>query len=60
LVAEIIVSTATLKAARISHQRSLHKRRIAELRVEIESRVSGLFGLSAADLLIVKAVPVPA
>ncbi len=60
LVAEIIVSTTALKVARIPHQRSLHERRVAELRLEIENRVSGLFGLSAADLLIVKAVPVPA
>lgn len=60
LVAEMIVTTDALKSARTPHQHKLQERRVTELRGEIETRVSSLFGLSAADLMIVAAVPVPA
>lgn len=60
LVAQVIAATDALKQARTPHQKNLHERRVAALRVDIEARVSALYGLSAADLLIVAAVPVPA
>ena len=60
LVGEMIAATDGFKAARTPHNYKLQERRIAELRVDIEARVSALYGLSAADLMVVAAVPVPA
>jgi hypothetical protein len=60
LVVEMIMATDAQKAARTPHQRTLFERRVAELRLTIEDHVSGLFGLTPADLAIVMAVPVPA
>ncbi len=60
LVGEMIAATDGLKAARTPHNHKLQERRIAELRVDIEARVSALYGLSASDLMVVAAVPVPA
>jgi hypothetical protein len=60
LTTEIIAANDALKQARIPHQRNLQERRAVALRAEIEDRVSALFGLTAADMAIVRAVPVPA
>lgn len=60
LVVEVIAATDALKQVRTPHQKNLHERRVAALRTEIEARVGVLYGLSAADLLVVAAVPVPA
>lgn len=49
-----------LAAARTPRERRLKEREAAELRSEIESRVTAVFGLSAADMDTVRAVPVPA
>lgn len=60
LVADVIAANDALRQARTPHQQTLQERRIVALRSDIEARVSGLFGLSAADLAIIAAVPVPA
>lgn len=60
LVAEVFAANEALIEARTPHQQTLQERRIATLRADIEARISTLFGLSAGDLAIVAAVPVPA
>jgi methylase of polypeptide subunit release factors len=60
LVVEVIAATDALKQARTPHQKNLHERRVAALRLDIEARVSVLFGLSTVDLAVIAAVSVPA
>ena len=60
LVAQVIDAIDAAVQARTPHQRTLHERNAQVLRDTIESRVSALFGLSAYDMAIVRAVPVPA
>jgi len=64
--AEIEISVASLiraldawAAARTPRERRRRNREAVDLRAEIESRVSALYGLSATDMAIVRAVPVP-
>jgi TaqI-like C-terminal specificity domain len=59
LVATLIGNMDALAAARTPHQRTVHERAAADLRAEIETHVSALFALSAADIDVVRAVPVP-
>jgi hypothetical protein len=60
LVAQLIAANDAAQAARVPHQRILHERHAAALRDQVEGRVSRLFGLSAADIALAKAVPIPA
>ena len=60
LVNETIAANNAASRARTPHQRSLHERNAAALRDQIEARVTALFGLSPADMAVVRAVPVPA
>ena len=60
LVSNILTANDSARTARTPHQRSLHERNAAALRDQIEARVTTLFGLSQADMAIVRAVPVPA
>ncbi|MBP0715090.1 N-6 DNA methylase [Burkholderia sola] len=59
IVAELIRTSSTLASARTPHERILYKRRVHTLRNRIEVRITELFGLSQADMDIVRAVPVP-
>jgi len=59
LVAQMIDALDAVAAARTPHQRTIHERQAADLHAQIEARVTDLFGLSAADMDIVRAVPVP-
>jgi type I restriction-modification system DNA methylase subunit len=59
LVREIVSAHQTLARARTPHQQELQQRRIAELRHQTEARISVLLGLSADDLEVACAVPVP-
>lgn len=45
--------------ARTPHHRTVGERHAADLRTQIETRVTQLFGLSDADMDIVRAVPIP-
>ncbi|MFZ0424238.1 MAG: N-6 DNA methylase [Xanthobacteraceae bacterium] len=59
LVRDLVNAHQTLVAARTPHQQELQQRQIAELRRQIEVKVSCVFGLSDADLEIARAVPIP-
>jgi type I restriction-modification system DNA methylase subunit len=59
LVVQVIGVLDAVRAARTPHQKDLYERQAIALRAEIEARVTTLFGLSPADMDIVRAVPVP-
>ncbi len=60
LVVQVIDASDAAGQAKTPHQRTLHERHAQVLNDTIESCVSALFGLSADDMAIVRAVPVPA
>lgn len=60
LVSDMIAANDAAKNARTPHQRSLQERSAVALRDQIEGRVTTLFGLTPADMAVVRAVPVPA
>ncbi|MFZ6762213.1 Eco57I restriction-modification methylase domain-containing protein [Pseudoroseomonas sp. WGS1072] len=60
LVRGLIAAHDAASAARTPHQRILHERSAVALREQVESLVSALFGLSADDVALARAVPVPA
>lgn len=60
LVRGVIAANDAARAARTPHQRDLQERTAAALRDQVEARVSALFGLSAGDVALARAVPVPA
>ena len=59
LVVQMIDTLAAVAAARTPQQRTISERQAADLRTQIETRVTNLLGLSAADMDLVRAVPVP-
>lgn len=59
LVAQLIAANDAAEAARVPHLKTLHKRNAAALREQVEARVDVLFGLSAADVALVRGVPIP-
>jgi hypothetical protein len=59
LVAQTMTALAEAAAARTPHDRMLAERRVVDFRARIEDSITLLFGLSAADIEIVRAVPVP-
>jgi len=59
LVAQMIDTLDANAAVRTPHQKTVYTRRAAALRAQVETRVTALFDLSAADMDIVRAVPVP-
>jgi len=59
LVMQMIGAIDTAAVARTPHQKNLHERQAAELKIQIEALVTNLFGLSTADMDVVRAVPVP-
>jgi hypothetical protein len=60
LVAQMIDTLAAVAAARTPQEKAIHERQADDLRAQIEAHVTALFGLSTADMDIVRAVPVPA
>jgi len=59
LVGDLIDANEAARAAKTPHQRTLHERNAHALRDQVEKKVSALFGLSTAELDLVRAVPVP-
>jgi hypothetical protein len=59
-VAQVIDAIEAAEQAKTPHQRTLHERNAQALKDAVEGRVSALFGLSADDMTVVRAVPVPA
>lgn len=59
LVVQMIDSLDAFTTARTPHQGTIHMRLAVDLRAQIEARVSALFGLTAADMDVVQAVPIP-
>jgi hypothetical protein len=59
LVKRLMAALALRDSARTPHERTLHTRESVTLRTQIDGRVSALLGLSAEDLAIVMAVPIP-
>ena len=59
LVAATTMALGDVVAARTPHAKTLAERRAVDLQARIEASVTHLFGLSAADMDVVHAVPVP-
>ena len=59
LVVQMIDALTAITTARMPHEKTLHERQAADLRTQIESRITALFGLTAADMDLVQAVPIP-
>ena len=60
LVGGMIGANDSARVARRPHQKTLHERNAAALQAQIQDKVSSLFGLSRQDMILAKAVPVPA
>lgn len=60
LVLQLIDANDAVLAARTPRQKTIYERNATALREQIEDRVSTLYGLSAADVILAKAVPIPA
>lgn len=58
-VTDLIAAIDALAAARTPRARTRKEREVHELRSDVERLVSAVFGLSAADMTTVDAVPVP-
>ncbi len=59
LVAQMITSLDVVAAARTPHQKAQYERQASAIRAQIEERITNLFGLTVADLDVVRAVPIP-
>jgi hypothetical protein len=60
LVDALINTMDGVHSARTPHGRTLKEREAADIKSQIEARVSAVFGLSQSDLAVVRAVPIPA
>ena len=58
-VAKLVEAINLLGAARTPRQRLVRKRRVVELKRQIEARITDLFGLSSKDLEVIRAVAIP-
>jgi hypothetical protein len=59
LVTTLIDTLGASEAARTPHERTVKEREAADLKAQIEARISALFNLSDADMETVRAVPIP-
>lgn len=59
LVMQLITMLESVESARTPHDKKLYERQATNLRLQVEDRVTRLFGLSATDIDVVRAVPVP-
>jgi type I restriction-modification system DNA methylase subunit len=60
LVGAVIAANDAAVAARTPHQRDVHEKNANALRDQIDGMVTEIFGLSDADLVTIRAVPIPA
>jgi len=60
LVNHLIATNDAARVARTPHQRDLQERNAIALQNQIQARVAALYGLSPAEMALVRAVPVPA
>jgi type I restriction-modification system DNA methylase subunit len=59
LVKQLIEVRSSVSRARTRHEKILKERQAAELRLQLEERLTRLYGLSATDMEVIRAVPVP-
>lgn len=59
LAAQLTDVLDSVAAARTPHEKTIRERQADDLRAQIEVRVTAVFGLSAVNMDIVRAVPVP-
>lgn len=59
LVVRLIAAYSDIATARTPHDKTLYERQAADLRQQIEAHITQLFGLTSADMDIVRAVPIP-
>ncbi len=59
LVTRLIAAHGAITAARTPRDKTLYERQAADLRQQVEAHVTRLFGLTPAEMDIVRAVPVP-
>lgn len=59
LVVRLIAAHGDIVVARTPHNRTLFERQALGLRQQVEAHITRLFGLTPADLDVVRAVPVP-
>lgn len=59
MVSQMIAAGDAILAARTPHQKTLLDRQANELRIQIEESITNLFGLSPADMEVVRSVPIP-
>lgn len=59
LVVQLIAAQSDIVTARTPHDRSLAERQALDLRLQIEGQVTRLFGLTCAEMDIIRAVPPP-
>jgi hypothetical protein len=59
LVQSLIDAAAAAAQARLPHKKRVREREVISLTAQVEAKVSALFGLSAADMAVIKAVPIP-
>lgn len=59
LVVRLIAAHGAVGTARTPHDKTLYERQAADLRQQVEAHITQLFGLTAADMDIVRAVPIP-
>ncbi len=59
LVVRLIAAHGAIATARTPHDKTLHERQAVDLRQQVETHITQLFGLTPADMDIVRAVPIP-
>jgi hypothetical protein len=59
LVIQLISMLERVEAARTPRERTLLERQAVDLRAQVEARITALFGLSAAEMDVIRAVPIP-
>jgi hypothetical protein len=59
LVQQFIDALTAVVESRTPHEKTMRERQAATLKLQIEAAVEALFGLTMADMDIVRAVPVP-
>lgn len=59
LTGQLITMLDRAAAARTPHDKTLLERQAVDLRAQVEARITALFGLTGAEMDVIRAVPVP-